>query len=124
MSNPIRYRDYLIRHNPKPVASSRYDYDFAHVDYDGAPDAKDNRCGCAASVAEAKQEIDDIEGVELRCHFCGTGCESVARAVALDWVPSFYEPGSEIETCSPVCPACCAEHLEVGADGELEQVTD
>lgn len=33
------------------------DYAFCHDDYDGAPDAKDRRCGVAKSVDDAKLQI-------------------------------------------------------------------
>lgn len=36
-------------------------YEFAHDNYDGAPDAKDNRCGHADTVEACKAHIDDLE---------------------------------------------------------------
>ena len=54
--NPIWYRDkwriYIGDYMP---------YEFVHDDYDGAPDANDNRCGHANSVEDAKAQIDDME---------------------------------------------------------------
>jgi len=57
----MRYRNYTITFNPKPIPSRQFDYDFCHDDYDGAIDAKDPRGGSAASAEEAKNEIDLIE---------------------------------------------------------------
>jgi len=54
------YRKYEITLDPKPVPSHiAGDYSFVHMDYDGAPDGNDNRCGCAQSIADAKQQIDE-----------------------------------------------------------------
>lgn len=54
------YRQYEITLDPKPVPSHiAGDYSFVHMDYDGAPDGNDNRCGCAQSIADAKQQIDE-----------------------------------------------------------------
>jgi hypothetical protein len=56
------YRQYEITLDPKPVPSHiAGDYSFAHVDYDGAPDSNDRRCGTAQTIAEAKQLIDELE---------------------------------------------------------------
>lgn len=57
-SNPIwhgRWRIYVA------ASYVPYAYEFVHDDYDGAPDANDNRYGFAASVDEAKSEIDELE---------------------------------------------------------------
>ena len=34
-------------------------YAFCHDDYDGAPDAKDGRCGYGRSVEHCKKQIDE-----------------------------------------------------------------
>lgn len=54
----IRYRDHwtIRRENNGP-----FTYSYVHDDYDGAPDGNDNRCGCTKSIAEAQEEIDEIE---------------------------------------------------------------
>lgn len=60
-----KYKGYSITYWAKPMGDRRYDYDYQHEDYDGAPDGDDNRCGSAASVEECKAEIDElIEGNE------------------------------------------------------------
>lgn len=56
--NPIWYRKYRIYLNDGPYGP---DYCYCHDDYDGAPDANDNRYGYAASVEAAKAEIDERE---------------------------------------------------------------
>jgi hypothetical protein len=57
----VEYGDYTIRWIPKPIPTRAFDYDFAHKDYDGAPDSGDTRCGSAISVEAAKDEILEIE---------------------------------------------------------------
>lgn len=57
----MRYRNYTITFDPKPIPSRQFDYDFHHDDYDGAVDSTDHRCGSAGSAEDAKIEIDCIE---------------------------------------------------------------
>ncbi len=56
-SNPIWYRDYRIYFSSSPIAN----YAFVHDDYDGAPDANDNRGGWGNSIEDCKAQIDDME---------------------------------------------------------------
>lgn len=56
-----RYREYWITYNPKPVSARWLDWDWAHVDYDGAPDSRDIRCGSESSEAACMLAIDDLE---------------------------------------------------------------
>ncbi len=42
--------------------AEHFAWQFCHVDYDGAPDAYDNRCGLAQTPDECRDEIDIIEG--------------------------------------------------------------
>ena len=58
------YRDYKITRCIEPVMCAHYDWEFVHVDYDGAPDAHDHRCGFADSLDDARAEIDIIEEAE------------------------------------------------------------
>jgi hypothetical protein len=58
------------------------------------------------------------------CYFCGVRVADIGQAIAAGWVPSFYEPGDEIETAEPVCPACCEKHLEEDENGDLVRATD
>lgn len=50
-----------IQYSPKPIPTDKFDWDFWHDDYDGAPDAKDHRCGSAPSLFEAMEAIREIE---------------------------------------------------------------
>ena len=50
------YKEYVIRHNPKPIASSSVDFDWHHKDFD----LDDWRCGYCSSVEEAKDMIDEL----------------------------------------------------------------
>ena len=54
------YKQFTISFDPKPIPDRRFDWDFQHVDYDGAPDSGDFRCGSAKSVAACQDLIDDI----------------------------------------------------------------
>lgn len=56
----VDYRGYKITHDRKPIPSSAFDFDFAHEDFDGAPDSHDVRSGNAGSLVEAKELIDEI----------------------------------------------------------------
>lgn len=47
---PIKYRGYTIEYNPKPIPLRGYDYDYWCDD--------EELGGCAASVEQAKAEID------------------------------------------------------------------
>jgi len=53
-------RDWVIQYDPKPIPDRRHDFSFHHVDFDGAPDSGDNRCGTASSAADAIQQIQEI----------------------------------------------------------------
>lgn len=55
----INYRGYVISYWAKPVPDRRYDWDFHHTDFDGAPDGGDHRYGSAASLGAAMAEIDE-----------------------------------------------------------------
>ena len=69
------YRGYIISYWAKPVPYRGWDWDFAHKDYDGAPDGHDTRCGNAASLQDAKDAIDElIEDEECGDLPCGNLC--------------------------------------------------
>jgi hypothetical protein len=53
----ITYKGFTITHDPKPISSRAWDYDFAHKDYDGPGDI---RCGNGSSVEDCKAQIDEI----------------------------------------------------------------
>lgn len=57
----MKYRNWEITRNPKPVPDFRFDWDVTHEDYDGAEDSGDLRSFYAESVEEAKLGIDDYE---------------------------------------------------------------
>lgn len=54
-----RYRDFHIVYSPPPIPYRGSDWQYWHDDYDGAPDAHDNRYGHCASEAECHAEIDE-----------------------------------------------------------------
>lgn len=59
-ANPIWYGRWRIyRYDIAPYPDLKFA--FVHDDYDGAPDAWDNRYGVAKSVEDAKAQIDDME---------------------------------------------------------------
>lgn len=56
--NPIWYRGFRIYINDQWFSANDA-YAYVHDDFDGAPDAFDNRYGACATVEECKAEIDD-----------------------------------------------------------------
>jgi hypothetical protein len=60
----------------------------------------------------------------IECYFCGTSVPNAEAAIDANWVPSFYERGSDYETLEPVCEACSAKFLEPDQDGELVRKED
>lgn len=62
-----RYGKWTISYNPKPIpASCGVDWDYVHDNYDGAPDANDDRHGNCASAVDCLAEIQgrDDYGLE------------------------------------------------------------
>lgn len=57
----IVYGKWRIYHDPTPLPVRQFDWAFVHDDFDGAPDANDNRCGRAASPDECFAAIREIE---------------------------------------------------------------
>lgn len=57
----VSYRGWWIDYDPPPIPVRTCDWQFWHDDFDGAPDANDNRYGSAGSLDAAKAEIDDRE---------------------------------------------------------------
>jgi len=55
------YGPWRISYEPKPIPCSSYDYDWWHDDFDGAPDAGDNRCGSERSLAGCIVAIHNLE---------------------------------------------------------------
>lgn len=53
----VKYLDYQIVYNPKPIPLRAFDWDFYHSDYDGPGDI---RIGVAPSVEEAKARILEL----------------------------------------------------------------
>ncbi len=59
------YKNYFIEYDPPPIPIRSCDWQFAHKDYDGAPEDSfgppmDKRCGTAGSLELAKASIDDL----------------------------------------------------------------
>lgn len=61
------YRGWHIHYDPPPIPTRNCDWRFWHDDFDGAPDANDNRSGSAESLEAAKAEIDEREFDLCRC---------------------------------------------------------
>lgn len=53
--NPIWYRGFRIYKS----WSGFVNWEYVHDDYDGAEDARDNRCGYGQTIDECKAEIDE-----------------------------------------------------------------
>jgi len=54
----VVYRGYVIECQPPAIPSRSFDWRFWHEDYDGP---EDSRRGVAASLEEAKRDIDERE---------------------------------------------------------------
>lgn len=54
------HRGFRIYYDPTFLPTRDLDWVYVHDDYDGAPDANDNRHGRAASYAECIREIDAL----------------------------------------------------------------
>jgi hypothetical protein len=52
-----KYKGYFISYDPPPTPVRHWDWRYVHEDYDGP---KDGRCGAAACLDDAKQQIDDL----------------------------------------------------------------
>jgi len=72
------YRGWWISYDPPPIPVRTCDWHFWHDDFDGAPDANDSRCGHAASLEEAKAQIDDAEA-DREADRCPTEAEKKAQ---------------------------------------------
>ena len=57
----IKWGEYRLEFDPKPIPSRAHDWNWTHIDYDGAPDSNDIRCGTGASVADCVEQIREIE---------------------------------------------------------------
>lgn len=62
-SNPIKYKNYRIYLNDFNAHPNAWQvaFVFVHEDYDGAPDAGDDRCGYGPSIIACMNEIDNLE---------------------------------------------------------------
>ena len=53
------YRKWKIVYNPKPIGTTKHDYDAVHQDYDG--EDTPGLCFTASTAAECEAIIDDME---------------------------------------------------------------
>ena len=60
-ANGVVYGPWTIYFDPPPIPTRECDWHYVHKDFDGAPDANDNRCGSAASFAACLNECDEME---------------------------------------------------------------
>ncbi len=58
--NPIIYGKYRIYHYDG-FMRHEWPFGFVHDDYDGAPDAKDNRFGLGKTIEDCIEQINEIE---------------------------------------------------------------
>lgn len=89
--NPVWYGKWRIYIGDP---ESGYAYQFTHDDYDGAPDAHDNRHGHAVSVAAAKEEIDELD----RDIKAMDGCKAppgVCKSKELGCIPGERDPSHD-----------------------------
>lgn len=74
MSEAIRYSNWEISYYQPPIPFRGFDWQFSHKDFDGAPDACDDRYGHAATLVACLDEIDDREDERFDEHGCTHGC--------------------------------------------------
>lgn len=55
------YGPWRIYFDPPPIPARNCDWHFYHEDFDGAPDANDNRYGSCGSFVDALNECDAID---------------------------------------------------------------
>ncbi len=55
----LEYRDYAIKYDPPPIPDRSHDWNYAHKEYDGAPDSGDHRSGTAPTYDDARAAIDE-----------------------------------------------------------------
>jgi hypothetical protein len=91
------YRGYRITFDPPPIPDRRFDWHFAHEQFDGAPDSGDNRSGHAASLADCIREIDLMSETDL--------AERIARAIAANQGDPYAEYKSEFDSYGRVAAA-------------------
>ena len=58
---PVELPDWTITYDPPPIPIRDMDYCGVHEDYDGAPDANDNRCVRGASAQDVLEQIREME---------------------------------------------------------------
>jgi hypothetical protein len=92
MDEAVTYRGYRIHYDPPPIPDRRFDWHFAHENFDGAPDAGDHRHGDAASLEEAKAEIDDMIEDEADAYPPGA-----PEHIRTEYRTAFRHVGSEAE---------------------------
>ena len=85
------YRNYNISYDPPPVPTRAWDYQFAHVDYDGPGD---NRCGTAPSLEDAKRQIDEIIAESEPEFVVLPEMQDVAETMDDIFKPSDVKPGT------------------------------
>jgi hypothetical protein len=54
------YKNYRVTYDPPPIPDRSHDWSFVHDEYDGAPDAYDERAGYASSAEAAIAEIEGL----------------------------------------------------------------
>ncbi len=106
----VKYRDYVIIYDPPPIPIRRFDWSWAHEDFDGSTDGNDRRCGSSVSVEAAKRDIDELissmvpkprpNGV---CGRCG-----IHDGTSYGFDPFMYEIYQD-ETKCWLCETCLTE---------------
>lgn len=59
MTAVLSYKNCQISYDPPSIPDINYLW--SHVDYDGAPDSKDIRCGFGRTVEDCIRQIDDMD---------------------------------------------------------------
>ena len=58
---PSPQGEYVIEYRPPPIPVRSSDWQFSHIDFDGAPDSGDRRCGTGESFEQCVEFINELE---------------------------------------------------------------
>jgi len=56
----LKLDNWILTLNPKPLPTMNYDWDWQHVNYDGAPDSDDKRCGTGETEVDCLMQIIEL----------------------------------------------------------------
>lgn len=112
----VRYRGYLIRHDPPPIPTRAHDWQFSHEGWD----LGDTRAGSAPTLEAARREIDELEADLANLEYLGN-LSSAPTERALQCVPCgvAWTGCADAAEC-PRCGGTAAWDALVDIEGSVE----